>query len=74
MKTLLVLCIIKIATCHSIPFIINAQVKGKVIKKSKHHYYVDFQKDIKAKFPCRDIKKLMVPINKCMEIDDESAK
>lgn len=72
MKTLIILCIIEVVTKGNIPFSTNAQVEGKLLSKNEHNYLVDFSEFLKNSNIYRydnSYKNMIVPKNKCIEIE-----
>ena len=64
-----VICILALATCGSLRFIVKVpNIEGKVLRQNEKMYQVDFSNDTEAKRYCTDLSKpIFIEKNKCMK-------
>lgn len=68
MGSLIVVCLLNVVTCGKIPFFVDAEIDGKIIKENGYNYYVDFSESENIKKYCSKLKKKIVPKKKCIRL------
>lgn len=66
-----VLCMMALATCGQLRFIVDVKLEGKIKNSNSKYYLVDFSKSAKGKEYCSDLSEpVFVEKEKCMKVED----